>query len=119
MGAIPHHYTKCGGGAKNSGGRLYKFKLIKNTFSVYLGIFNSGLLLISGQFLLSCPIKINFKASDKILKKYLKWLFTSKWLLSWHYGFKFSSEVMASQIQSLHHQFIQICWKTPQNTMTS
>ena len=30
MGAIPHHYTKCGGGAKNSGGRLYdKFKLIK------------------------------------------------------------------------------------------
>ena len=71
MGAIPHHYTKCEGGAKNSGGRLYdKFKLIKNTFSVYLGIFNSGLLLISGQFLLSCPIKINFKASDRILKKY-------------------------------------------------
>ena len=71
MVAIPHHYTKCGGGAKNSGGRLYdKFKLIKNTFSVYLGIFNSGLLLISAQFLLSCPIKINFKASDRILKKY-------------------------------------------------
>ena len=69
MGAIPHHYTKCGGGAKNSGGRLYdKFKLIKNTFSVYLGIFNSGLLLISGQFLLSCPIKINFKASDRFKK---------------------------------------------------
>ena len=73
MGAIPHHYTKCGGGAKNSGGRLYdKFKLIKNTFSVYLGIFNSGFLLIGGQFLLSCPIKINFKASDRILKKILK-----------------------------------------------
>ena len=68
---IPHHYTKCGGGAKNSGGRLYdNFKLIKNTVSVYFGIFNSGLLLISGQFLLSCPIKINFKASDRILKKY-------------------------------------------------
>ena len=67
MGAIPHHYTKCGGGAKNSGGRPYdKFKPIKNTFSVYLGIFNSGLLLISGQFLLSCPIKINFKANDRI-----------------------------------------------------
>ena len=45
---------------------MMKFKLIKNTFSVYLGIFNSGLLLISGQFLLSCPIKINFKASDRI-----------------------------------------------------
>ena len=71
MGAIPHHYTKCGGGAKNSGGQLYdKFKLIKNTFSVYLDIFNSGLLLIGGQFLLSCPIKINFKASDRIKKKY-------------------------------------------------
>ena len=43
MGAIPQHYTKCGGGAKNSGGRLYdQFKLIKNTFSVYLDIFNSG-----------------------------------------------------------------------------
>ena len=23
VGAIPHHCTKCGGGAKNSGGRLY------------------------------------------------------------------------------------------------
>ena len=58
MGAIPHHYTKCGGGAKNSGGRLYdKFKLIKNTFSVYLGIFNSGLLLISGQFFIVLPNK--------------------------------------------------------------
>ena len=50
---------------------MIKFKLIKNTFSVYLDIFNcSGLLLISGQFLLSCPIKINFKASDRIKKKY-------------------------------------------------
>ena len=50
MGAIPHHCTKSGGEAKNSGGRLYdKFKLMKNTFSVYLDIFNSGLLLISDQ----------------------------------------------------------------------
>ena len=31
---------------------MIKFKLMKNTFSVYLDIFNSGLLLISGQFLL-------------------------------------------------------------------
>ena len=70
-GGDPPPLHKMWGGAKNSGGRLYdKFKLIKNTFSVYLGIFNSGLLLISGQFLLSCPIKINFKASDRILKKY-------------------------------------------------
>ena len=51
---------------------MMKFKLIKNTFSVYLDIFNSGLLLISGKFLLSCPIKINFKASERILKKILK-----------------------------------------------
>ena len=66
-GRSPTTTQNVGGGAKNSGGRLYdKFKLIKNTFSVYLGIFNSGLLLISGQFLLSCPIKINFKASDRI-----------------------------------------------------
>ena len=69
MGAIPHHYTKCGGGAKNSGGRLYdEVKLIKDTFSIYLDIFNCGLLLISGHFLLSCPIKINFKAGDRIFK---------------------------------------------------
>ena len=47
---------------------MIKFKLIKNTFSVYLDIFNSGLLLISGQFLLSCPITINFKATDRIKK---------------------------------------------------
>ena len=47
---------------------MMKFKLIKDTFSLYLDIFNSGLLLISGQFLLSCPIKINFKAGDRILK---------------------------------------------------
>ena len=41
MGVIPHHYTKCGGGAKNSGDDfMMKFKLIKNTFSVYLDIFN-------------------------------------------------------------------------------
>ena len=45
---------------------MIKFKLIKNTFSVYLDIFNSGLLLISDQFLLPCPIKINFKPSDRI-----------------------------------------------------
>ena len=31
---------------------MIKFKLMKNTFSVYLDIFNSGLLLISDQFLL-------------------------------------------------------------------
>ena len=53
---------------------MIKFKLIKDTFSVYLDIFNSGLLLNSGQFLLSCPIKINFKASDRIFKKILKML---------------------------------------------
>ena len=47
---------------------MIKFKLIKNTFSVYLDIFNSGLLLISGQFFLSCPIKINFKATEKNTK---------------------------------------------------
>ena len=47
---------------------MMKFKLIKDTFSLYLDIFNSGLLLISGQFLLSCPIKINFKAGDRSLK---------------------------------------------------
>ena len=41
---------------------MIKFKPIKNTFSVYLDIFNSGLLLISGEF----------KASDRILKKLLK-----------------------------------------------
>ena len=28
---------------------MIKFKLMKNTFSVYLDIFNSGLLLISDQ----------------------------------------------------------------------
>ena len=38
---------------------MIKFKPIKNTFSVYLDIFNSGLLLISGEF----------KASDRIFKK--------------------------------------------------
>ena len=47
---------------------MIKFKLMKNTFSVYLDIFNNGLLLISDQFLLSCPIKINFKPSDRIKK---------------------------------------------------
>ena len=58
MGRSPTTTQNVGEGAKNSGGRLYdKFKLIKNTFSVYLDIFNSGLLLIGGQFLLSCPIK--------------------------------------------------------------
>ena len=41
---------------------MIKFKPIKNTLSVYLDIFNSGLLLISGEF----------KASDRILKKILK-----------------------------------------------
>ena len=56
-----------GGGLKILGGDfMMKFKLIRNTFSVYLDIFNSGLLLISGKFLLSCPIKINFKASEFI-----------------------------------------------------
>ena len=45
---------------------MIKFKLMKITFSVYLDIFNSGLLLISDQVLLSCPIKINFKPSDRI-----------------------------------------------------
>ena len=100
---------------------MIKFKLIKNTFSVYLDIFNSGLLLINGQFLLSCPIKINFKATDRILKKILKMVIYIKVApcLSRYRGFKFSSKVTASQIQSLHHQFAQICWKTPQNTMTS
>ena len=95
---------------------MMKFKLIKNTFSVYL----TGLLLISGQFLLSCPIKINFKASDRIKKNILKMVIYIKVApcLSRHCGFKFSSNVRASQIQSLHHQFIQICWKTPHNTMT-
>ena len=48
---------------------MMKFKLIKNRFSVYLDIFNSRLLLISGKFLLPCPIKINFKASERIFKK--------------------------------------------------
>ena len=47
---------------------MIKFKPMKNTVSVYLNIFNSGLLLISDQFLLSCPIKINFKPSDRIKK---------------------------------------------------
>ena len=47
---------------------MMKFKLIKDTFSLYLDIFNCGLLLISGHFLLSCPIKINFKAGDRIFK---------------------------------------------------
>ena len=49
---------------------MIKFKLMKHSFSVYLDIFNSGLLLISDQFLLSCPIKTNFKPSDRIKKKY-------------------------------------------------
>ena len=50
MGAIPHHCTKCGGGLRNLGDDfVINFKLIKNTFSVYLDIFNSGLLLISDQ----------------------------------------------------------------------
>ena len=57
MGAIPHHYTKCGEWLKILGDDfMIKFKPIKNTFSVYLDIFNSGLLLISGEF----------KASDRI-----------------------------------------------------
>ena len=51
---------------------MIKFKLMKNSFSAYLDIFNSGLLLISDQFLLSCPIKTNFKPSDRIKKKILK-----------------------------------------------
>ena len=41
---------------------MIKFKPIKNTFSVYLDIFNSGLLLISGEF----------KASDRILKNSIR-----------------------------------------------
>ena len=70
-GRSPTTTQNVGEGLKNLGDDfMIKFKLIKNTFSVYLDIFNSGLLLISGQFLLSCPIKINFKASDRILKKY-------------------------------------------------
>ena len=73
MGAIPHHYTKCGGGAKNSGGRLHdKFKLIKNTFSVYLDIFNSGLLLISGEFKASDRNERLVKKSNGIVKYFLR-----------------------------------------------
>ena len=57
---------------------MIKFKLMKNTFSVYLDIFNSGLLLISDQFLLSCPIKINFKPIVIELKKILKMVINIK-----------------------------------------
>ena len=98
---------------------MINFKQIKNTFSVYLDIFNSGLLLISGQFLLSCPIKINFKASDTIFKNTENGYLHQSGSCHGIMVFKFSSKVMASLIQSLHHQFVQICWKTPQNTMTS
>ena len=98
---------------------MKRFKVIKNTFSFYLDIFNSGLLLFSGQFLLSCSIKINFKASDRIFFKIQKMVIYIKVAPVTACGFKFSSKVTASQIQSLHHQFVQICWKTPQNTMTS
>ena len=50
MGASPHHCTKCGERLKILGDDfMIKFKLMKNTFSVYLDIFNSGLLLISDQ----------------------------------------------------------------------
>ena len=57
MGAIPTTTQNVGEWLKIMGDDfMIKFKPIKNTFSVYLDIFNSGLLLISGEF----------KASDRI-----------------------------------------------------
>ena len=49
-GGDPPSLHKMWGKAKSSGGQLYdNFKLMKNTFSICLDIFNSGLLLISDQ----------------------------------------------------------------------
>ena len=71
---------------------------MKNTFSVYLDIFNSGLLLISGQFLLSCPIKINLKPSDRIKKN------TENGYLH-QSGSCHGITVLSFHLKSWHHKF--------------